>query len=215
MRRAAVLREQALLGAMEGEFELARRLAEESREILEELGLEAYIVGTFHRTAANIEWLAGDVARVEQVLSRACEALERMKDWGHYASTAPMLADVLLAQGRPDEAEPLLEAALPRIIPDDIDAQILWRRAQAKLVALRGEPREAERLAAEAVELAARTDCLELHGLALNDLAEVLAAAGRDDEAVDALERAHSLFERKGNVVMEERTRARLAEARP
>ena len=58
--------------------------------------------------------------------------------------------------------------------------------------------------------LGAETDMLNAHADALLDLAEVLALAGQDARA--ELEEAHALYERKGNLVMAERTRSRLAE---
>lgn len=51
---------------------------------------------------------------------------------------------------------------------------------------------------------------LNAHADALLDLAEVLALAGQDARA--ELERALALYEQKGNLVMTERTRSRLAE---
>ena len=74
----------------------------------------------------------------------------------------------------------------------------------------RGEPREAERLAHEAVAIAERTDALNVQGDALCDLAEVLAAAGRTDEAAQALEQALERYERKKNLAMAARVRPRL-----
>ena len=46
------------------------------------------------------------------------------------------------------------------------------------------------------------------------DLGEVLALAGRADEAAAALEQALKRYERKGNVVSTQRTRTQLAELR-
>ena len=63
---------------------------------------------------------------------------------------------------------------------------------------------------AEAVGLGADTDMLNAHAAALLDLAEVLAHAGQDPRA--ELEQALALYERKGNLVMAERTRSRVAE---
>ena len=71
----------------------------------------------------------------------------------------------------------------------------------------RGEFENAERLAREAIELAARTDFLELHARALDDLAEVLRLAGRPQESLAELEHALRLHEQKGNVVSAARTR--------
>jgi Flp pilus assembly protein TadD len=66
------------------------------------------------------------------------------------------------------------------------------------------------RLAREAVELAAQTDYLVLHGDACLALGQVLQEAGAGDEAVAAFRDALELFERKRNIPQAERTRALL-----
>ena len=90
--------------------------------------------------------------------------------------------------------------------------QATWRQVQALVHANRGQIEQAEAFAREAVEIIEATDGLNYQGDALRDLAEVLRAAGRTDEAAATLEQALERYERKGNVVMAERTRARLAE---
>jgi predicted Zn-dependent protease len=55
-------------------------------------------------------------------------------------------------------------------------------------------------------------DWLDGQGDAHADLAEVLALAGRHEDAVGALEQALGRYELKGNLVVAERVRARLAE---
>jgi Flp pilus assembly protein TadD len=79
------------------------------------------------------------------------------------------------------------------------------------VLARRGDHSEAERLAREAVALGDGTDMLDAHGDAHTDLGEVLALAGRTDEAAGAYAEALARYERKENLVMSERTRARLA----
>ena len=69
------------------------------------------------------------------------------------------------------------------------------------MLARRGRLEEAERLAAEAVELAADTDMLAMRAGALLDLARVLRLAGRDTEARPLAGQALELAERKGYVV--------------
>ena len=81
---------------------------------------------------------------------------------------------------------------------------------RGKVLARRGELQEGERLAREAVALADETDMLNAHADALIDLAEVLALAGQGGRA--ELDQAFALYERKGNLVMAERARSRLAE---
>jgi tetratricopeptide (TPR) repeat protein len=82
-------------------------------------------------------------------------------------------------------------------------------------LARRGEHAEAERLAREAVTVGEATDMLSDQGDAWADLAEVRALAGRPEAAAEALEQALARYERKENVVMAERARARLAELQP
>jgi thioredoxin-like negative regulator of GroEL len=87
---------------------------------------------------------------------------------------------------------------------------MLWRQVQALIHAHRREHATAERLAAEAVAIAERTDALNFHGDARCDLAGVLAAAGRSEEAADALEQALQRYERKKNLAMAAQARERL-----
>jgi tetratricopeptide (TPR) repeat protein len=94
------------------------------------------------------------------------------------------------------------------------EADWLWRQVQARVHAHRGEHGEAERLAREAVAIAERTDSLNNQGDALCDLAEVLAAAGRGDEAAGALEQALERYERKKNLAMVTQVRPKLKELR-
>jgi len=155
---------------------------------------------TVLRQAGEVELLAGDPAAAERALRPACEALERMGDLGHFATVAPVFADALYAQGRGDEAMPTIEVASRYELEDDLDAQIGWRRVRARLLARNGDFEEAERLAHEATELAARTDFLDAHARALADLAEVLRLAGRPEESAAAVQEAIRLYEEKGNI---------------
>jgi hypothetical protein len=90
---------------------------------------------------------------------------------------------------------------------------MLWRQAQAKVLAHRGEHAVAERLVREAVAIGAETDMLNSQADADSDLGEVLVLVDRPEEAADAYERALSRYEAKGNVVRAARMRERLAEA--
>jgi len=89
---------------------------------------------------------------------------------------------------------------------------MLWRQVRGKVLARRGEFEEAEGLGREAVALAEQTDMIDQHADVLMDLAEVLELASKASCA--ALEQALALYERKGNLVMAERARARLADLR-
>jgi tetratricopeptide (TPR) repeat protein len=206
MLEASILRTRAHLEAMQGSFDEARRLIAEGKSLTDDLGVE-----TASSSAGEIELLAGDLPAAEHAIRTVCETLERRGDWGHLASSAPVLADALHAQGRGDEAAPLIELAAGWTLADDVDAQVGLLRIRANLLAHQGDLGEAVRLAREATELSAQTDYLNHHAKALADLADVLELTGRREEAAAAMERALELYERKGNLVMAERTREQLS----
>ena len=122
-----------------------------------------------------------------------------------------MHAEALIAQGRAEEALERIETAERRLLEDDSDAQIILLRARSQLAAKRGALEEAESFAHRANERAARTDDLSLRGGVLADLAALHELSGRPAEAKAALEQALALYEQKGNIVMAERVRERLA----
>ena len=202
-----ILRCGARLEAMQGRFDVAGELIAGALALTEELGLGVAAAGVQFE-AGEIELLAGRPDAAERTLRPAADALERMGNHGHFVTIAPVLADALFAQGRGDEAAPLIELVIQWAMADDLDPQIGWRRIQAKLLAGRGDFENAERLAREAIELAARTDFLEVHARALADFAEVLRLAGRPQESLAELEHALRLHEQKGNVVSAATTRA-------
>ena len=125
---------------------------------------------------------------------------------------AGKLAQAYYALDRLEEADAWAGHAGELGASDDAIAQMLSGQVRAKVFARRGELADAERIAREAVALCEGTDMLFAQGDTYADLAEVLSLAGRPKEAAEALEQALERYERKGNLVMAERTRARLAE---
>jgi tetratricopeptide (TPR) repeat protein len=153
---------------------------------------------------------AGDHELAARHLRDVCRSFER-EGWQADLSTfAPLLGRSLCALGRFDEAEPLAALGRQMGTEGDVVTQMLWRQVAGLVSAHRHEHAEGERLTREAVEIAGRTDALIFQGDALCDLAEVLAAAGRTDEAADALEQALERYERKKNVAMVAQVRPRL-----
>jgi tetratricopeptide (TPR) repeat protein len=123
-----------------------------------------------------------------------------------------LIAQALYESDRLDEAEAWASRAAELGSTDDAATQILCRQVKAKVLVRRGEHPEAERLAREAVAMAEDTDWLNFVADTYADLGEVLALAGRADEAAAAFGEALARYERKENLVIAERTRARLAE---
>jgi tetratricopeptide (TPR) repeat protein len=195
--------------AMMGDFDEARRRIRRARDMTEGMGFEVDLAETL-RASGFIEALAGQPSAAEAELRRSYELFEVMGSQGNLSGVAVDLADVILSQGRPEEALELTRISERAGAPNDPDSQVAWRRIRARVLAGRGEHEEAERLARAAVEVAFETDFLSFQGLALEDLAEVLLLGGQPQEAEAALREAIDVFERKGNVVSAARCGAAL-----
>ena len=155
-----------------------------------------------------VEMMAGDASAAAGELLAAVHGLEAIGETNLLATVAGMLADALVSQARHDGGGTLQPASGEELAdPDDVDAQMRWRRARARVLARRGETEDAEHLARQALELVAATDGLNDHAHTLLDLAEVLGLAGRPEEATSAVAQAIVLFERKENVAMSTQAR--------
>jgi class 3 adenylate cyclase/tetratricopeptide (TPR) repeat protein len=158
--------------------------------------------------------LAGDHAVAASALRTFCDALERDGQQSHLSTYLPQLGLHLLALSRVDEAESLARRGRQLADENDYSSAMLWRRVQALVDSHRGETTRAERLAREAVAIGDRTDALNEQAAAYADLATVLEAAGRVDEATTALEESVARYERKRNVAMLAQVRPRLSALR-
>ncbi len=128
------------------------------------------------------------------------------------ATIVYMLADTLVGQGLDEEAERFSRTGEELADPNDIDAQVRWRRARARASCPPGAGLQRRRSSpGEALDLVADTDALNDHAHTLLDLAEVLRTAGRQEDAAVALSDALELYERKENVAMAAQARRVLA----
>ena len=201
---------RALLLTMLARFDEADSIAREAGERWRDLrgdDLADVFLGPIASTAGRYEDAAFH-------LGRHCRFLEARGSRGYLSTYAPAFGRVLCRLGRHEEAAPLARLGRELANEPDASAQMLWRQVQALVDASRGNHTQAEQLAREAVAITERTDALNGQGDALTDLAEVLHAAGRDDEARAALTQALDRYERKLNLAQAAQTRDRLAELR-
>jgi class 3 adenylate cyclase/tetratricopeptide (TPR) repeat protein len=210
---ALVLCSLAYLRSMQGDFAEARELYGRASELLRDLGGGVLAAWT-SIWSGQVELLAEEPTRAERQLARDFEALEAMGERYFLPLVAARLAQAVQAQGRHAEAARLTASARELADEDDVEAQALWRRVQAKALAHEGRLDEAERLARESVDVLAPTDALVMKADALVDLADVLLARG-EPEWQEALAEAQSLYELKGNVVAAARVRSLLDELVP
>jgi class 3 adenylate cyclase/tetratricopeptide (TPR) repeat protein len=162
--RASVIGVLAGLRAMQGDFDEARRLHEEAREIWQELG-HRFRIAMRSLMAADIELLADRPAEATRVLRWAHGELTAMGAQSVIPPISAFLADALCEEQAFEEAERLARQAQEGATPVDVVAQVMWRVALARATA------DID-LAREAVVLAEGTDSPDLK-------ARAYAAAGQ------------------------------------
>ncbi|HZE28983.1 MAG TPA: AAA family ATPase, partial [Gaiellaceae bacterium] len=191
---ASILSSLAVLLAMRREFDEARAQWARAQALWDELGMAQ------HRAiraidASAIELLAGDADAAERELRTGYDMLAEIGDVHLRPTLAAYLAAVLAEEGSLGDAEALASYAESHSWEDDIVTQVMWRVAQARIQAHRGEAAEAERLGREAVDLAAPTDFLDLQATALLALARALQHGG-SPEAANVAAEAQAVYER-------------------
>ena len=189
---ASILSSLAVLLAMRGEFDEARAQWARARGLWDELGMAMYRA-IRAIDGSTIELLAGDVDAAVHELRTGYRILEEIGDVHFPATIAAYLAAALAHGSRLTEAEEVARFAESHAWEDDIVTQVMWRVASAQV-------QTSDRLAREAVELAAPTDFLDLQATALLALARILRATGSPEAASVAAE-AQAIHELKGNVV--------------
>jgi ATP/maltotriose-dependent transcriptional regulator MalT len=185
---------------MRGRFDEARRLLEQDRRILDELGL-VLAASAAAEMGGIVELLAGRPAEAERHLREGLALLEPTGEKSELSTLTAILAEAAYRQGRLDEALELASRSELAARPDDLTTQVQLRGAKARVLAARNQAVEAERIAREGTDLASSTDFLNLHGEALLALGEVLAQGGKAAASAEAAREAAALFEQKGNLV--------------
>lgn len=193
----------AVLRAMLGEFDQARRLAGNARQVVvEQLRVRRSLAAVAHRTA-EVEVMAGDLAAAEPELRTALAIALDIGERDQVSQSAADLSRVLAAQGNTAEAATFAALSREQAPAESVIAQALWRAATARVAG----PTEAERLLIDAVELVP-PDMLNLRADLHVELVDVLVAAGQSEAALAAAREAAACYQRKGNVVGASRTQA-------
>ncbi len=202
---AVALRCQAVLEALRGRTDAARRMLASSRRLVEELGITQRLLEA-DVAAGQIELYEGDAAAAERGLRAAYDGLRAHGLGIDAAQAAALLGRALLALGRDADAEALSHES-EALAGDDLRAAVAWRGVRAEALARRGEHAAAVELARAAVAITSATDALLDHADARRALGAALRAAGRSGEADAEEARTIELWEAKGATLLVERAR--------
>jgi ketosteroid isomerase-like protein len=194
------LRCQAVLEAMRGRFEPARKILAAGWGMMQDLGQDLELC-ELAMHAGIIELLAGDPAAAAPHLLRARDGFAALGIGVSAARAAALLARALVEQGDDEAALEATRYAEQRA-GGELKATVSWCAVRAVILARRGEPEEALRLARHAVAVAEPTDALPDKADAWLCLAKVRAMTGAAPaEVVAAAKAARALYEAKGHTV--------------
>ena len=144
-RSATLLRHQ-------GELDEAERLYEEALAILAESG-GAVLRGKLTNQLALAAWAKRDLSRAERLLRDAIRILSAVQDRGTLCESQRMLGEVLLEQGRIDDAERFALASRETVGPEDVASRASTRLSLARVRAAQGRDVEAEKLFRDGLDI--------------------------------------------------------------
>jgi tetratricopeptide (TPR) repeat protein len=182
--RGRALRFAGQLHLQRGELEAAAAALEGARQHLSEAGA-AWSLGRALNYSAWVARYQGDPGRAERLFRESIRVLAGLEDRATLCESQRGLAELLLAEGRIDEAERFALAARETVGPHDLTSLATTSMALGEVRAAQGRDNEAEELLREACEIISST--MHRHGQrqTLEALAQFLRERGREDEAAE------------------------------
>jgi len=180
--RGWALRVHAEQALRDGDLDEAERRLEQGRSFFEEAGSTAHL-------ARMINWLGfvrlkrGDLVRAEALLRESIRLLKPLEDRGTIVESQRTLAQILLAQGKLEEAERYALQARKTVGPEDMWSRSTTRLALGLVRAAQGRDEEAEALLREALDILSTTDLRKAELEPLEAIILFLRERGREDEA--------------------------------
>jgi tetratricopeptide (TPR) repeat protein len=200
----------AVAHAMRGEIDLADEHFGRSLTRARELGERLHLAAAHPQLEAGL--ILGRYPETENLAREGIERLREMGEHGYLATSLIYLAEAIVSQDRPDEAETTLKEAEEHASEDDAVTGIGIRRVRAEILLRQGRLDEAERYAREAIASGEPTDYLLEKAKSHDVLGEILVAKDQRDEGLEHLRAALDLSERKGILVLLDPLSRRIAE---
>jgi len=137
------------------------------------------------RQLAQVAWETGNPAKAEKLFRESIRLLAPMKERGTLCESQRLLSQLLLAEGRIDEAEKFALAARDTVSAEDVTSRATTRVALAQVRAAQGRYEEAETLFAEAAEIIHSSEHCRILLDVLPPYADFLRGLERDAEAAE------------------------------
>ena len=181
--RGWALRASGHQAELEGRLAEAETLLEQAREVFAESGAALTLGRTVNRLA-SVAWKMNDLPRAEALLRDAIRTLRPLGDRGTIVESERMLAQVLLQQGRVDEAERVALEARETVGAADVSSGSTTLLALGLVRAAQGRDEEAEQFLRDSDEMLESTGFRRQQIAPRAALAEFLRQRGREDEAL-------------------------------
>ena len=171
-----------------------------ARDLFAEVGAATHLARTMLRTAVIVR--KTDVVEAEKLAREAIRILKPLEDRGTLCEVQRLLAELLLDQGKVDEAEVYALRAIETVGPQDVSSQASTKKSLALIRAHQGRDEEAEVLLRESIEILERSEYSRFLSDPLKAIIRFLEERDRFDEVVAFKERLDEL--RAGSVSAEE-----------
>jgi tetratricopeptide (TPR) repeat protein len=189
---------QAELNRLSGDFDEARRLARKALDGFGSLGMGA-VQGGLAQDLGQIELSAGEPLAALTAFLRSDTILAEQGESALRSTTQALLADAHERLGHLDAARAAIELSDQLSAPEDLTTFVITRQVRARLALADRDTAAAERWARSAVEHACLTDFHRFTAGARLDLARVLSALQRPEEAKTEARGALDLYQSKGD----------------
>jgi class 3 adenylate cyclase/tetratricopeptide (TPR) repeat protein len=156
---------------------------ERARELFAEVGAATYLAKAMLRIASTVR-RAGDLEEAEKLAREGIRILKPLEDRGTLCEVQRFLAEVLLDQGRLDEAELYALKAVETVGPQDVSSQASTKTSLALVRATQGRDEEAEALLRESIEILERSEYSRFLSDPLEAMIQFLEERERFEEIV-------------------------------
>jgi class 3 adenylate cyclase/tetratricopeptide (TPR) repeat protein len=170
---------------------------ERARELFAEVGAATHLAKAMLRIASTVR-RAGDLEEAEKLAREGIRILKPLEDRGTLCEVQRFLAEVLLDQGRLDEAELYALKAVETVGPQDVSSQASTKTSLALVRATQGRDEEAEALLRESIEILERSEYSRFLSDPLEAMIQFLEERGRFEEIASFERRLEEL--RAGDV---------------